>query len=109
MLSNAAKHLRPGGTFVIENYVPELRRIPPGERTHVFTATPTHIGVGEYDMVNQLEISRHWWLIDGDLRTFSSSHRYVAGRIGPHRAPCRDDAAGAVGWMAAGTVHSGQP
>jgi SAM-dependent methyltransferase len=74
---NAARHLRPGGRFVIENYVPELRRIPPGESTHVFTATPAHIGVGEYDMVNQIEISRHWWLVDGDLKTFSSPHRYV--------------------------------
>jgi len=74
---NAATHLEPGGTFVIENYVPELRRIPPDENTHVFTATPTHIGVGEYDVVNQIEVSRHWWLVDGDLKTFSSPHRYV--------------------------------
>lgn len=28
---NAARHLDPGGVFVIENYIPELRRIPPGE------------------------------------------------------------------------------
>ena len=29
---NAARHLEPGGYFVIENFVPELRRLPPGER-----------------------------------------------------------------------------
>ncbi len=74
---NAARHLQPGGAFVIENYVPELRRIPPGETTHVFTATPTHVGVDEYDFVNQIEVSRHWWVIEGELRTFSSPHRYV--------------------------------
>lgn len=74
---NAARHLRPGGTFVIENYVPELRRLPPGETSHVFTATTTHIGVSDYDLVNQIEISRHWWLVDGDLKVFSSPHRYV--------------------------------
>lgn len=74
---NAARHLRPSGTFVIENYVPELRRIPPGENAHVFAATPMHIGIGEYDMVNQIEISRHWWLVEGELNTFSSPHRYV--------------------------------
>lgn len=74
---NAARHLEPGGVFVIENYIPELRRIPPGETTHVFTATPTHIGVGEYDVVNQIEVSRHWWVIEGELKTFSSPHRYV--------------------------------
>ncbi|MGH9182285.1 MAG: hypothetical protein ACRDZ9_00395 [Acidimicrobiales bacterium] len=74
---NAARHLQPGGTFVIENYIPELRRIPPGENTYVFTATPTNIGVGEYDFANQIEISRHWWLVDGGLKTLSSPHRYV--------------------------------
>jgi SAM-dependent methyltransferase len=74
---NAARHLRPGGTFLVESYVPELRRIPPGEHRHVFKATPSHIGVGEYDFVNQIEVSRHWWTIDGDLRTFSSPHRFV--------------------------------
>jgi SAM-dependent methyltransferase len=74
---NAARHLRPGGLFLVENYVPELRRIPPGEHRHVFTATPSHIGVDEYDFLNQIEVSRHWWTIDGDLRTFSSPHRYV--------------------------------
>lgn len=74
---NAARHLKPGGFFVIENYVPELRRLPPGESKHVFTATPAHVGVGEYDTVNQIETSRHWWVIDGELETFASDHRYV--------------------------------
>jgi SAM-dependent methyltransferase len=75
--ANAARHLQPGGAFVIENFVPELRRIPPGETTHVFTATPTHVGVDEYDVVGQIEVSRHWWVVEGELRTFSSPHRYV--------------------------------
>ena len=74
---NAARHLETGGAFLIENYIPELRRLPPGETSHVFTATATHIGVGEYDVANQIEVSRHWWVVEGELRTFSSSHRYV--------------------------------
>ena len=74
---NAARHLEPGGFFVIENYIPELRRLPPGENLQVFTATPTHVGIGEYDIANQIEISRHWWMIDGELKTFASSHRYA--------------------------------
>jgi len=74
---NAARHLQPGGAFVIENFVPELRRIPPGETTHVFAATSTHIGLDEYDVVNQIEVSRHWWVVEGELKTFSSPHRYV--------------------------------
>jgi hypothetical protein len=74
---NAAAHLEPGGVFVIENYVPELRRLPPGATTHVFTATPDHVGVEDYDLTAQIAISRHWWVIDGELKTFSSPHRYV--------------------------------
>lgn len=74
---NAAAHLEPGGSFVIENYIPELRRLPPGETRQVFTATPTHIGVGEYDVATQIEVSNHWWVIEGQLKAFSSPHRYV--------------------------------
>jgi SAM-dependent methyltransferase len=36
---NAAAHLEPGGRFVIEVFVPALRRLPPGERVRAF-----HIG-----------------------------------------------------------------
>ena len=74
---NVARHLKPGGCFVIENCIPELRRLPPGETMQVFAATPTHIGVGEYNVASQIEESHHWWVIDGQLKTFSSPHRYV--------------------------------
>jgi SAM-dependent methyltransferase len=74
---NVARHLEAGGCFVIENYIPELRRLPPGETMQVFTATPTHIAVGEYNVASQIEESRHWWVIDSELKTFSSPHRYV--------------------------------
>jgi SAM-dependent methyltransferase len=74
---NAAAHLEPSGCFLIENYIPELQRLPPGATRYVFTATPTHVGVGEYDVARQIEVSRHWWVIEGQLKTFSSSHRYL--------------------------------
>jgi SAM-dependent methyltransferase len=74
---NAAAHLEPGGCFVVENYVPELQRLPPGETTHVFTATPAHFGYEQYDVAAQIAVSHHYWTIDGHLRTFSSPHRYV--------------------------------
>jgi SAM-dependent methyltransferase len=74
---NAARHLVPGGRFLIENYVPELRRLPPGETTYLFTATPTHVGYEQYDVANQLAVSHHQWVIDGDLKQFVSHHRYV--------------------------------
>ena len=31
-----------------------------------------------YHFARQIEVSRHWWLIDGGLKTFSSPHRYVS-------------------------------
>jgi SAM-dependent methyltransferase len=74
---NAARHLSAGGYFVIENYVPALRLLPPGNATRVFTATASHLGYEEYDVAAQIAVSYHWWTVDGALRTFSSTHRYV--------------------------------
>jgi SAM-dependent methyltransferase len=74
---NAAAHLRPGGCFLIENYVPQLRRLPPGQDTHVFTATATHLGYEQYDIAAQIAISHHHWTIEGRHTSFSSRHRYV--------------------------------
>jgi hypothetical protein len=75
--SNAAAQLQPGGYFVVENYVPELQRLPPGETVHVFTRTPTHLGFEDYDLAAQVAVSHHYWIIDGELKTFSSPHRYA--------------------------------
>lgn len=75
--ANAAAQLRPGGCFVIENYVPELQRLPPGETTHVFAATPDHLAYERYDVATQTATSHHYWTLDGRLAAFSSPHRYV--------------------------------
>ncbi len=74
---NAAAHLAPGGCFVIENYLPALDRLPPGGTVHVFTASPEHLGFEDYDVAAQIAVSHHYWVIDGQLKTFSSPHRYV--------------------------------
>lgn len=75
--SNAAAHLEPGGCFVIEVIVPELRRLPPGETVRAFTVTPRHLGFDEYDVAAQAVISHHYWVTDGELETFSAPFRYV--------------------------------
>jgi SAM-dependent methyltransferase len=75
---NVAEHLDPGGSFVIEVMVPELRRLPPGETVQAFTMTPTHLGFDEYiDLAAQISVSHHYWLVDGQLETFSAPFRYV--------------------------------
>lgn len=75
---NAAAHLEPGGHFVIETLVPDLRRIPPGQRVRVFDVDPAHLGFDEYtDFVGQIQYSHHYW-IDGErVRTHSAPYRYV--------------------------------
>lgn len=75
---NAAAHLEPGGCFVIEVGVPDLRRVPPGERVRAFDVRPTHFGFDEYtDFVTQILYSHHYWIDDGKLRTFSAPYRWV--------------------------------
>ena len=75
---NAAAHLEPGGHFVIEVFVPELRRVPPGERVRAFDVRRTHLAFDEYtDFAAQILYSHHYWVEDGDLRTFSAPYRYV--------------------------------
>ena len=74
---NVAAHLEPGGCFVIENYIPELQRLPPGETIHAFEVTPTHLGFEEYDVATQIAYSHHYWVVDGKLETFSAPFRYV--------------------------------
>jgi SAM-dependent methyltransferase len=74
---NVAAQLEPGGCFVIEVGVPGLRRLPPGETVRAFTVTPTHLGFDEYDVAGQGLISHHYWVVDGQLETFSAPFRYV--------------------------------
>jgi SAM-dependent methyltransferase len=75
--TNVAAHLAPGGCFVIEVYVPELQRLPPGETVYAFDVTPTHLGFEEYDVATQIATSHHYFLADGRCETFSAPFRYV--------------------------------
>lgn len=76
--ANAARHLRPGGTFVIEMYVPQLRRMPPGESRYASDVSPRHLNIDTYDFANQRLVSQHFWPHqDGRMTTGDSHHRYV--------------------------------
>lgn len=74
---NAAAHLEPGGSFVVEVGVPELRRLPPGETHRVFHWSSNRWGVDEYDVASQGLISHHLSIRDGALRRSSIPFRYV--------------------------------
>jgi len=75
---NAARHLAPGGRFVVELWVPELRALP-----HVRTATvwhdePGYLGVDTYDVLHQRVVSHHVRFDDDGRATVGRTpHRYV--------------------------------
>lgn len=75
---NAAAHLGPGGRFVIENEVPRLHHLPPGETVVPFDISDRHLGFDEYiDLANQISVSHHYHF-DGDrVRRSSPAFRYV--------------------------------
>jgi SAM-dependent methyltransferase len=75
---NAARHLTPGGRFVIELWVPELRKLPPGQQATVFHAEPGYIGLDTYDLLRQQIVSHHFRFGEGrQAELFRSPHRYV--------------------------------
>jgi SAM-dependent methyltransferase len=75
---NAARHLAPGGCFVVEVYLPILQKLPPGERFHVFSEEPGYHAFDEYDVAAQIQWSHHLRLReDGTYRRFSAPFRYV--------------------------------
>ena len=75
---NAARHLVPGGRFVIELWVPELRSLPPGRAATVWACEPGYIGLDTYDVLNQRVVSHHVTFGAGrDARLGRSPHRYV--------------------------------
>ena len=75
---NAARHLVPGGRFVIELWVPELRALPPGRAATVFAAEPGYVGLDTYDVLHQHVVSHHFRFGAGrDARLARSPHRYI--------------------------------
>lgn len=58
--ANAARHLAPGGRFVVEVGVPGLRRLPPGSPAIPFDVSDAHLGFDTYDLVTQQAISHHY-------------------------------------------------
>jgi SAM-dependent methyltransferase len=78
VFGNAAAHLTPGGRFAVEVIVPNLRRVPPGERGLVFTLDPDHVGIETFDdLVGQIAWSHHWMEVGGRLIRHSAPYRYV--------------------------------
>ncbi|MFC4783722.1 class I SAM-dependent DNA methyltransferase [Nocardioides sp. MAHUQ-72] len=78
VFENAAAHLEPGGLFLVENLVPIVQKLPPGERFAVFDHTDKHLGIDEYDVATQRTWSHHYSSTDGETyHRRSIPFRYV--------------------------------
>ncbi|MDQ2750759.1 MAG: class I SAM-dependent methyltransferase [Pseudonocardiales bacterium] len=75
---NAARHLTPGGRFVIELWVPELRKLALGQQAIVSQSVPGYIGVDTYDVALQHVVSHHFHFGEGTrAELFRTPHRYI--------------------------------
>ncbi|GAA3990922.1 class I SAM-dependent methyltransferase [Thermobifida alba] len=74
---NAADHLEPGGCFVIEVSVPDLRRLPEGQSVVPFHVSPTRWAFDHYDVATQAMSSVYVEVVDGRGECRSFPFRYV--------------------------------
>jgi SAM-dependent methyltransferase len=78
VFANAAAHLAPGGHFVVELMVPQLRRVPSSEMGWIFAMDPDHVGIETFeDPASQVSWSHHWMEVDGRLFHHSAPYRYI--------------------------------
>jgi SAM-dependent methyltransferase len=80
VFENAARHLVPGGRFLIELWVPDLRTLPPGRSGSLFAARPGYLGADVFDPVAQHVVSHHVTFdreAGTEAQIFRSPHRYV--------------------------------
>jgi SAM-dependent methyltransferase len=76
--ANAARHLVPGGRFVIELFVPPLRSFPPGQVAVPFDVSAAHSGFDTFDLVTQACDSHHYTRQqDGAIRYSIGHFRYI--------------------------------
>lgn len=75
---NAARHLAPGGRFVIELWIPGIRRYPPGQAGVPFHVGQHHVGFDTYDMTTQQGTSHHYRRHpDGTVTYGAGNFRYI--------------------------------
>lgn len=75
--NNAAAHLEPGGCFVIETFIPELRLLPHGQTIRPHQFNETRFDFDEYNVATQELVSHHYKNINGSFQGHSLPFRYV--------------------------------
>ena len=104
---NAARHLVPGGRFVIELWIPPLRRLPPGQLAAPFDVSDGHVGFDTYDLTTQQCTSHHYWRERGWDRPLRRGQLPLplAGGVRPDGSAGRHGARAAVGRLEGQRVH----
>lgn len=75
---NAAHHLRPGGRFVIDLWVPPIQRLAPGRDAVPMSLDEEHLVFDTYDLVTQRCASHHSYREpDGSIRYGVGHFRYI--------------------------------
>jgi SAM-dependent methyltransferase len=74
---NVAAQLEPGGCFVIEVMVPDLRRLPPGQDVVPFHVSPARWAFDVYDVATQAMSSNYVTVSGGRGEYRSIPFRYV--------------------------------
>ena len=74
---NVAAHLQPGGRFLVEVMMPDLRRLPPGQDVVPFHVSATRWAYDQYDVATQ-SMSSNYVEVSGGRGGFRSiPFRYV--------------------------------
>ncbi|MFB9184439.1 class I SAM-dependent methyltransferase [Dactylosporangium sucinum] len=74
---NVAAHLVPGGRFVIEVMMPDLRRLPPGQDVVPFHVSEHRWAYDQYDVATQFMSSNYVEVVNGRGGFRSIPFRYV--------------------------------
>ncbi len=75
---NAARHLEPGGTFLVEVGVPKLRHLAQGEDARLFSHSPGYVGFDHYtDLVAQQATSHHFHADGSGIAEVTTPYRFV--------------------------------
>ncbi len=74
---NAARHLGSGGRFVMELWVPDLRRFPPGAAALPFDVSDRHLGFDTLDIASQRGVSHHYFFNGDRVELLHGAFRYA--------------------------------
>ncbi|WP_345014467.1 class I SAM-dependent methyltransferase [Streptomyces shaanxiensis] len=74
---NVAAHLAPGGCFVVEVMVPELRKLPAGQNAVPFHISESRWAFDTYDVATQAMNSNYVTITDGRAEHWSIPFRYI--------------------------------